>query len=891
MGGQHSLRGYLVQSLITVIDSLSNNDWGSVTLEPNKESEKVDIKWTYSNGEKKVAQVKSSINTFKYFKVQQWCTELENSTPDATHYELILVGHPAEKLIGLDKLDNVIIAPFKPLNMNSLLDEASVKIDKFYEAHGKAKITASVRELLVKILIQEMNFNAISGKEVLRTEFEALLLEWIETIEKQIILNPWSLFAPPHADENVSLGNRIVENIFELIGWNNFNKNEIIKLYDEHLGEEIDQILDFRGEIESGLMDNTDDFIMVNVEHDVTYPDDPKDIIYSHIERTNLFSKHFKNEHKIPVKRNEETKIYSILFSLSSDNTELNEDFIYKSYEYFRREKLEEDIQYLMVDNAHATFLISSIISAKNYRQELPVKFLYPITDLNSSPGKIGKRDLQLPPQYINSSVIPIVKESYDKISILLYCSDKFSPDYLKKLIWLIISLTSGYGNEYKIYFPDYDNNYDNDVKDIVRSFNDPELIAKLKVEKFDRVDSNAISNIKANSSLLSNEIYNETTLPSKDTSKILNKAFIEILPYGDVLKPFLKTDAILSNDLKIFLSKRGLFVKSADKKKLIAAITPILFSPRELEDFKEMIDIKEKTAKTSQEIFKLTSKKSIEEVVKEFAPINIDNITKDTNTKILGTPKFQENPERPKEYIMELKTEKKDPTNYLSVNTLYGKILISCRIDNGNLLINSVKTTTVDDKLIASRIITANKNNLVDKKIIENDSIQLLFSRFGSNRERVNFLLSFSNISDSVLFSEAEIQKIKYKFDKNQTIPDGLKDRSERDIVTYLNGKDLGGLIDISDEEFKKLLLLDEVEVHYKYNWQNIKNGWYSVKYNFSNSLYNKKGVEGVFRSEPYLYLSDPVKKLSNIDRLKKDLANAIEDLKITKLKEYNII
>ncbi|MCT4288130.1 hypothetical protein HZP25_15600 [Elizabethkingia anophelis] len=891
MGGQHSLRGYLVQSLITVIDSLNSNEWSSVTLEPNEESEKVDIRWMYPNGEKKVVQVKSSINIFKYFKVQQWCTELENGTPDSTYYELILVGHPDGKLNGLDKIGNVTIAPFKALNMDSLLDEASVKIDKFYEVHGKAKIAASVRELLVKVLIQEMNFNAISGKEIFKTEFETLLLEWIETIEKQIALNPWSLFAPPHSDEYVPLGNRIVENIFELIGWNNFNKNESYQQYDQHLGEELSYRLDFRGEIESGLMDNTDDFIMVNVEHDVTYPDEPKDIIYSHIEKTNLFSNYFKNENKIPVNRNEETKIYSILFLLSSDNIQLGEDFIYKSYEYFRREKLEDDIQYLMVDNAHATFLISSIISAKNYRQELPVKFLYPITDLNSSPGKIGRRGLQLPPQYINSSMIPIVKESHDKISILLYCSDKFNPDYLKKLIWLIISLTSGYGNEYKIYFPDYDNNYDNDVRDIVRSFNDAELIAKLKVEKFQRVDAEAISNINSNQSLLSNEIYNEATLSTKDSSKILNKAFIEILPYGDILKPFLKTDAILSNDLKIFLSKRGLFVKSADKKKLITAITPILFSPRELEDFKEMIDIKEKTSKTSQDIFKLTTKKSVEEIVKELPPINIKEITKNTNTKILETPKFQKNPQKPNEFILEVKTEKKDPTNYLSVNTLYGKISISCRVDNDNLFINSIKTTTADDKLIASRIVAANKSSLLNKKIIENDSIQLLFSRFENNRERVNFLLSFSNIADTVLFSEAEIQKIKYKFDKSQSIPESLKDRSERDIVTYLNGKDLGGLADISDEDFKKLLLLDEVEVHYKYNWQNIKNGWYSVKYNFSNSLYNKKGVEGVFRSEPYLYLSEPVKKLSNIERLRKDLADAIEDLKIAKLKEYNII
>lgn len=87
---------------------------------------------------------------------------------------------------------------------------------------------------------------------------------------------------------------------------------------------------------------------------------------------------------------------------------------------------------------------------------------------------------------------------------------------------------------------------------------------------------------------MLSNEVYNETVLPTKDSTKTLNKAFIEILPYGDILKPFLKTDAILPNDLKIFLSKRGLFLKSADKKKLITAITPILFSQENLKILKK---------------------------------------------------------------------------------------------------------------------------------------------------------------------------------------------------------------------------------------------------------------------------------------------------------------
>jgi uncharacterized protein YihD (DUF1040 family) len=45
------------------------------------------------------------------------------------------------------------------------------------------------------------------------------------------------------------------------------------------------------------------------------------------------------------------------------------------------------------------------------------------------------------------------------------------------------------------------------------------------------------------------------------------------------------------------------------------------------------------------------------------------------------------------------------------------------------------------------------------------------------------------------------------------------------------------------------------------------------------------------ILNQEPYLFLSDAVKKISNRDRLKKELADTIDDLKITKLKEYNIL
>ena len=48
MGGQSGIRGYLIQTLIAILESFERNDWASICIEPNDESEKVDIKWIYS---------------------------------------------------------------------------------------------------------------------------------------------------------------------------------------------------------------------------------------------------------------------------------------------------------------------------------------------------------------------------------------------------------------------------------------------------------------------------------------------------------------------------------------------------------------------------------------------------------------------------------------------------------------------------------------------------------------------------------------------------------------------------------------------------------------------------------------------------------------------------
>src|SRR5690606_32085232 len=123
---------------------------------------------------------------------------------------------------------------------------------------------------------------------------------------------------------------------------------------------------------------------------------------------------------------------------------------------------------------------------------------------------------------------------------------------------------------------------------------------------------------------------------------------------------------------------KKGIFVKSADRAKLINLMSVLLFSPKELEDFKTLIDVKDRPVNTTNEIFQIKQNESLENIFKKIRP-NFDNITENLNTKLLDTPIFKPNPNNLNEYVFDVRTERKDPTSQISVNTLWGRIEIVC--------------------------------------------------------------------------------------------------------------------------------------------------------------------------------------------------------------------
>lgn len=883
MGGQEGMRGYLIQTIIAVLESLDKNDWKSVCIEPTDEEQKVDIKWTYEDGTKSVYQVKSSKNPFTLPDAKIWAKELIDSTPNAKSYTLFLVGRLSDKLYkNTTNIDVNILN--KDLDFNSLNAQTVILIDKFYSQRNRDKISHEVRDLLANSLTLDFAKSSIVGKVIIKEDFEKSLLSWIISIEKMASQNPYSQFIPTQEIKPIAKNHEMIKNILRLIGWDNLKENEKIDEINEETGEEITYEVDFSQKWESKLKDDEVDNVFVSAILDSEYPLNPQKQLIEYLINSNKVVESYKNK---GITNSKEQTYFNILFWLSLNNQEINTDYNFTAKEFYKSNLLDSHSTYLLIDNARANFLISSIITAKNYN-DCAVKFLYPITEENSSPKKIGKRGIRLPPQYINASILPIIKERVEKISILLFCNDEYSSENLKKIIWLIIRLTSGFGNEYVIYFPDYKEEYHNQSNTIIAEYNDETLSQKIQIKSMSIIEYTSLGNLPQIESVSNpTQDYNEE---NEKSSVHINDAFMEQLPYGDILKPFLKTDLISSNDLKIFLSHRGLFFKNSDKKKITNLMTTLLFSPFELQNFIRFINKKERPVPIVPTIFQTITNTTVSEVFKICNP-NFAKVTDGISSRLLDPIEFKPEKDNPNVFVFDSYVEVKDPTKQISVNTQCFPIKISCRNEGDNMIITNMEANCKDGKTIGRRIIKEIENELLSKRIIQNESIKIKFNSFENNIDRVNFLLSFTRIDDSNLFREQDIKSVKYNFDEAQVIPDIYKDKTNKDIVFILRGKGLSGISEISELDFKRVIFLEEIEIKYTFDFRGTI-GYYNVKYNFSNALKNKESKNGEFRTEPYLHNTYSLKNnIQNSKVLEKELKEEIEKMKINRFKQFNLI
>lgn len=118
-----------------------------------------------------------------------------------------------------------------------------------------------------------------------------------------------------------------------------------------------------------------------------------------------------------------------------------------------------DDLNYntiYVVDNYRASFLYESITYTRSRYGSENVRFLYPSTGRNISPSTRMTSGTVLPPEYLNSGIVPFVVQQNGVKSLTICCQDNFSSEALSRLVGFSISIGSEFPGKIEISFADY---------------------------------------------------------------------------------------------------------------------------------------------------------------------------------------------------------------------------------------------------------------------------------------------------------------------------------------------------------------------------------------------------------------------------------------------------
>ena len=876
MNGQYSIKGYLYQSLVALLDSFET-DWESVCVEPNDESEKVDIRWTYSDGRIVVVQVKSSINPFYLSSIRKWAKELTNLTPNASEYKLVLIGNIANNVS--DNIENVVIEN-KNMSISDFQSIIMQKINNFFEYNGKPVISSKLCQLFVRALNHKILEDSIVGKVLYRDEFKNNLIAGFDAIEEQIKRNPLSLLLSDNPVTNDDSRIDLMDNVLNLFGWKYMTKNENQSIYNEHLGKEMIYSLDYWASYESPLKDKRNDVLYINADIDTNYSCNLQADIKNKLHTFDIIRDKLISTNRIII---DNVCEYNINFILSLDKNDRGQR-ITDAVDSYKSSLLDKNITYYLVDNYRLEFLISSIITAKAYRSELPVKYLYPITEDNSEIKKIGKRGTYMPPQFLNSSILPIIKEDSNKISVLLFCSDTFTTNNLRKLIWLVLRLTSGLANEYILYFPDYEYAKENIVNEVLRSYGNSDINIQVK-----RISHVEVENLK-----LIPVDYRESSMgeqydESKNKNLMIQPHLIEYLPYGDSMRPFLASDAVKAIDLKAFLSNKGIFLKSADKTKIIQLMTSLLFSSMDIDSLVEFVNINEKPLSTTSKQYKIFDDVDTKTIINQaVSNIQMSCLQNNLKARIVSNETI---PNDNGSITIKTYIEETNPNKQALVNVTNSISQVTINIDHNTRKLEFIKEyNSRPARVVAERLVNDMSKRLIQQHLIEDKAVEILLSNF-TNLERANYLLSFTNIDSSNIFTDFNAKTFKYMFDERAILPQEYEDKKGKECITHLKGKNLDSIRELQDETLKSIILCEEISINYKFKIRDIS-GNYFVVINFSDALKNKPSPDGLFHYNYKCYINNNCKeRVSDIKTLEKELKIEFNRLVREKLNLFNKI
>lgn len=186
-GGQIATRGFLLQTLIALLDILDSPDQvKTLRLEPATDDDKTDFVVEYRDGRKKAVQVKSSQNQIGLPAAKAWARKLKMDLI-ADEYELCLIGPCSGDLTRRSDIAGVKLPVPKSLDVKAMFDQASHRLDLHFHRNRVNSGSPVFRELIIDGLIGRLSTYSTKGTPLDSSEWMAVFDSWTSAVREHAL--------------------------------------------------------------------------------------------------------------------------------------------------------------------------------------------------------------------------------------------------------------------------------------------------------------------------------------------------------------------------------------------------------------------------------------------------------------------------------------------------------------------------------------------------------------------------------------------------------------------------------------------------------------------------------------------------------------------------------
>lgn len=295
------------------------------------------------------------------------------------------------------------------------------------------------------------------------------------------------------------------------------------------------------------------------------------------------------------------------------------------------------------------------------------------------------------------------------------------------------------------------------------------------------------------------------------------------ILPFGDNLRPLVASTQILSdNDLKSFLSSKGIYTSHSNRDETVPLITMSLLSPLEFENLLERQKEKESQGKRRNRYLEWTSDKTLFEVLKDINISLNDFIPQySSNFELIGQSALTPVNGDLNHLVLTYEIERTDQSKDMYLQHSLHNGSLELKLSEDKKMLNIAMEHTADETHNLNEKCT---NYIMDflytrNSVTKNRTQKITFSDF-DNSTRVKFFLNLINtpLDKSGTFEFLKLTNIEISVDAEASLPENIKWMERKIENMKFKGRAIHETELLQDPQYHSSLILSSVRASYNF-------------------------------------------------------------------------